>query len=336
MIITRTPLRLSLAGGGTDMPGFYEANDFGAVVSFAIDKYIYISVNRKFDGRTRVAYSRVEEVDSTDLQYLQHDLAREALLAHNTRGVEVSSVSDIPGEGTGLGSSSAYAVGLDLALRAYRGLSVNQHPGVYAEFAYHVERDRCGHPVGKQDHYAAAYGGFHYFQFEKERVVAQELNLKENQIHWLEETLMLFYMGRPRDANDILKVQEENISRENGESRRAASQLRTLAVWLRNELAMGNLDEVGSILREVWDHKKRMSPGVSDLLIDLLIAKGIEWGATGGKVCGAGGGGFLLFAVPQGKQLDVQRVMENNGCKRVTFKVAPRGSQVIYDGGKYE
>lgn len=332
MIITRTPLRLSLAGGGTDMPGFYENNQFGAVVNFAINKYIYISVNPKFDHRTRVAYSKVEEVDN--IHDLQHDIARETLLAHNVSGVEITSVSDIPGEGTGLGSSSAYAVGLDLALRAYRGMSTNEHPGVYAEFAYHVERERCGHPVGKQDHYAAAYGGFHYFQFEKDRVVAQDQNLNENQVHWLEETLLLFYIGSRRSAyaKDILKDQEENI---NGEARHAATELRTMAVWARNELTSRNL-EMGDILREAWEYKKQMAKGISDAWIDDLIQTGINAGATGGKVCGAGGGGFLLFAVPQGKQLDVQHDMFKKGCVRVVFKIVPRGSKVIYNRGSNE
>lgn len=324
MIITRTPLRISLAGGGTDMPGFYENNQFGAVVNFAIDKYIYISVNPKFYGRTRVAYSRIEEVDN--IHDLQHDIARETLLAHSVSGVEITSVSDIPGEGTGLGSSSAYAVGLDLALRAYRGMSTNEHPGVYAEFAYHVERERCGHPVGKQDHYAAAYGGFHYFQFEKDRVVAQDLNLNENHIHWLEETLLLFYIGRPRDANGILKEQEENI---NGEARHAATELRTMAVWARNELTSGNL-EIGEILREAWEYKKQMAKGISDTWTDDLIQTGINAGATGGKICGAGGGGFLLFAVPQGKQPDVQRAINLKGHPQIYYKIVPRGSEVIY------
>lgn len=332
MIITRTPLRISLAGGGTDMPGFYEKNDFGAVVSFAIDKCIYVSVNRKFDGRTRVAYSRAEEVD--EIRDLKHDIARETLLAHGIKGVEITSTSDIPGEGTGMGSSSAYAVGLDLALRAHGGVSTNDHPGVYAELAYHIERERCGHPVGKQDHYAAAYGGVHYYQFEKDRAVAQSLNLKESQIHWLEETLLLFYTGKTRSANVILKDQEENISQETGGAWIAAKELRVMAVWLRNELVTGNMDAVGEILRDSWEFKKRMSGGISETWIDTLILKGIGAGATGGKICGAGGGGFLLFAVPQGKQLDVERVMSLQGCQRVFFKIEARGSQVIYNGGK--
>lgn len=334
MIITRTPLRVSLAGGGTDMPGFYEKNDFGAVVSFAIDKYVYVSVNKKFDCRTRVAYSRVEDVE--DIHDLKHDIARETLLAHGVKGVEITSTSDIPGEGTGLGSSSAYAVGLNLALRAYRGMSLNEHPGVYAEFAYQIERERCGHSVGKQDHYAAAYGGLHYYQFVKDRVIAQFLNLNENQLHWLEETLLLFYTGKTRSANVILKDQEENISRETGGAWIAAKELRVMAVWLRNELETGNLDAVGEILRDSWELKKRMSGGISETWIDTLILKGINAGATGGKICGAGGGGFLLFAVPQGKQLDVEQVMGLNGCQRVFFKIEPRGSQVVYNGGDNE
>lgn len=324
MIITRTPLRVSLVGGGTDMPGFF-TRQYGAVVSFAIDKYVYVSVNPKFDGRTRVSYSKTEDV--AHRTEIQHDIAREMLNYFDLNGLEITSVSDIPGSGTGLGSSSAFAVGLGLALRAYRGWALNQHPSLYAQLAYEIERDWCQHPVGKQDHYAAAYGGLHYYRFnEDDTVTAELLPLSENNTHWLEETLMLFYTGRSRSADIILKDQEEFLIKSKGVW--IGSNLRDLANQLEVELASNIVDNVGDYLREAWELKKRMSGGISLGAIDAIYEKAMRAGATGGKLCGAGGGGFMLFSVPQGRQIDVARALD--GLQRLPFKIEPEGSCVIY------
>lgn len=333
MILTRTPLRISLLGGGTDMPAFFN-NQFGAVVSFAINKYVYVGVNKKFDGRTRLSYSKVEEVDSDDLKYLQHDIAREILKIEGMRGVEITSISDIPGSGTGLGSSSAYALGLTLALRVYKMLRTNLHPSILADHAYRVERQYCGHPVGKQDHYAAAYGGLHYFQFnEDDSVTAQLLRLNDNQVHWLEETLMLFYTGRSRSSDIILKDQEDNLARGAG-AYEAAMKLRDMAVQLRDDLADDNIDNIGAYLHEAWEEKKRLSGGVSMHFIDEAYERALGAGAIGGKICGAGGGGFMVLAVKQGRQLDVEQALA--GWPRVYWKMDTRGSQVVYNGGQDE
>lgn len=325
MIITRTPIRVSLVGGGTDMPGFF-SRQYGAVVSFAINKYVYVSANPKFDGRTRVSYNKIEDVE--ERKYLTHDIAREMLTYFDLNGVEITSVSDIPGSGTGLGSSSAFAVGLGMALRAYKGWGLNQHPSVYAQLAYEIERDWCQHPVGKQDHYASAYGGLHYYQFlEDDTVTAELLPLDENKIHWLEETLMLFYTGRSRSADIILKDQEENLAKREG-AWMAGVQLRDMAERLRAELRQGIVENVGEYLNDAWRLKKRMSGGVSMSFIDAIYDKAVAAGATGGKICGAGGGGFMLFSVPQGRQLDVEKALD--GLKRLPFKIEPEGSCVVY------
>jgi len=168
MIITRTPLRISLVGGGTDMPAFYKRTP-GAVVSFAIDKYIYVAFNDKFDKKLRVSYSRTENVEHP--MELKHDIIRESLLLHNVYSGEVVTMADIPGEGSGLGSSSTLAVGLNRALSQYTQTNINSHPCVYAEHAYSVEREMCLRAVGKQDHYAAAYGGLNYYQFNPDESV---------------------------------------------------------------------------------------------------------------------------------------------------------------------
>lgn len=331
MIITRTPLRVSLVGGGTDMPAFF-TRQYGAVVSFAINKYVYVSVNPKFDGKIRLSYSKLEEVETLD--ELKHDIARETLRnfdtfkKFDTDGVEITSVSDIPGSGTGLGSSSAYAVGLGLALRAYKGWSTNQHPALYAKEAYGVERESCGHPVGKQDHYAAAYGDLHYFRFnEDDTVTAELLPLDENKIHWLEETLMLFYTGRSRSADLILKDQEENLTKGEG-AFHAGIQLRDMADRLRAELRQGIIENVGEYLNDAWRFKKRLSGGVTMTYIDAIYDKAVGAGAIGGKICGAGGGGFMLFSVPQGRQLAVEKALA--GLQRMPFKIEKQGSCVVY------
>lgn len=325
MIITRTPLRVSLVGGGTDMPGFF-TRQYGAVVSFAIDKYVYVSVNPKFDGRIRLSYSKLEEAGHRS--ELKHDIAREMLTYFDVDGVEITSMSDIPGSGTGLGSSSAFAVGLGVAMRSYKGWGLNQHPAVYAQLAYEIERSWCNHPVGKQDHYAAAYGGLHYYQFhEDDTVTAELLPLDTNKIHWLEETLMLFYTGRSRSADLILKDQEENLARGEG-AWVAGVGLRDMADRLRAELRQGIIENVGEYLNDAWNLKKRLSGGISMSYIDAIYDKAVSSGAIGGKLCGAGGGGFLLFSVPQGKQPDVEKALV--GLQRLPFKIENEGSCVIY------
>lgn len=310
------------------MPGFF-TRQFGAVVSFAINKYVYVSVNPKFDGRIRLSYSKTEDV--TTRSELQHDIARELLTYFDLNGVEITSVSDIPGSGTGLGSSSAFAVGLGVALRAYKGWSVNQHPSIYADMAYRIERENCGHTVGKQDHYAAAYGGLHYYRFHEDDTVSAELlPLDENKLHWLEETLMLFYTGRSRSADIILKDQEENLTKGEMGAWIAGIHLRDMADRLRAELQQGIVENVGEYLNDAWRFKKQLSGGVSMSYIDAIYDKAVSAGATGGKICGAGGGGFMLFSVPQGKQLDVEKALA--GLQRMPFKIEPEGSCVVYGG----
>lgn len=307
------------------MPGFF-TRQYGAVVSFAIDKYVYVSVNPKFDGRTRLSYNKIEDVEHRE--YLTHDIAREMLNYFDLNGVEITSVSDIPGSGTGLGSSSAFAVGLGLALRGYKGWSTNQHPVVYADMAYRIERENCGHPVGKQDHFASAFGGLHYYRFnEDDTTTAELLPLTENNTHWLEETLMLFYTGRSRSADIILKDQDENL-RKGGGAWFAGMNLRSLANQLEVELASNIVDNVGDYLNEAWHYKKLMSGGISMSSIDAIYDKAMSAGATGGKLCGAGGGGFMLFSVPQGRQPDVEKALAD--LKRLPFKIEPEGSCVVY------
>lgn len=326
MIITRTPLRISLVGGGTDIPEFYQRK-FGAVVSFAIDKYVYVSVNPKFDGRTRVSYSQTENVDNP--RDLKHDLARETLKHFDLRGLEITSVSDIPGEGTGLGSSSAFTVGLCVALNRLIGGRENVHPEVFAKLAYGIESGRCEHPVGQQDQFACAYGGLHYYQFNSDHTVTVELlPLESDQKFFLTRDLMLFWTGQTRNANSILAEQAKRMEK-NQDTAVYADRLRDLAVELAERLRAGDIRDIGDFLHEGWYCKKNFSRNVSDEVMDTIYEKARSAGATGGKLCGAGGGGFFLFAVPPDRQEDVRRAV---GLRQVPFRIVDRGSEIIYDG----
>lgn len=316
MIITRTPLRISLAGGGSDMPEFYK-DHIGTVVSFAINKYVYVSVNKKFDGRVRVSYSKTE--DALYAADLDHDLARETLKAFNIKnGYEITSVSDIPGQGSGLGSSSSFTVGLIKALSA-EILS----PSALAERAFYVERNMCGHPVGKQDQYAAAFGGFHYFRFSGKEVFASRISKTWNPLS-IEENLLLLWTGKTRSANEILKNQSVKTLENPGLARSMADLAERLHLSTALPFSPGY---IGEILNHAWQIKRKMAVGVTTFEVDDLYKKAMKAGAYGGKLCGAGGGGFMLFVAPPHLH---ERISRATGLHPVPFKISQTGSEVIY------
>lgn len=325
MITSRTPLRISLIGGGTDLPAFYRSYG-GSVVSFAISKSVYVSVNDKFDERTRVSYSITENVD--DPEELKHDLARETLKLFQAKGIEIASMADIPGEGSGLGSSSSFTVGLLAALS--RKINGHIYPKkMLAETAHTVEAKLCRHPgVGKQDQYAAAYGGLHYYEFAKDEAVeVQPIFVSPEQKEYLESRLMLLYTGVTRSANDILSDQEKNI-KSSRESIEAGCALKEMAVNLAIDLQGGNFHVVGTYLHEGWKLKKRLSDAISSPNLDTIYAKAIECGALGGKLLGAGGGGFFLFFAEPKFHADIRTATE---LRQVEFKIEEKGSEIIYD-----
>lgn len=329
MIITRTPMRISLVGGGTDIPEFYH-RDFGAVVSFTIDKYVYVAINQKFDGRTRVSYSVTEDV--ADPADLKHELVRETLAHFDLRGLEITSISDIPGEGSGLGSSSSFTVGLCKALIKYMDGRLNVHPSVFADLAFGIERGRCGKSVGKQDHYAASYGGVHYFQFNTDdSVTAELLPLKSDQKFLLERDLMLFWTGATRKAAPILAEQADRMEF-NSNVFKAGQLLRDGAVLLRDHFREGNLNSVGNTIHAGWLMKRAFARDVTDPALDMIYDRAMNAGAVGGKLCGAGGGGFFLFSVPPDAQHDVRRAV---GLREVPFKIVDKGSEIIYTDGQF-
>lgn len=314
MIVTRTPLRISLVGGGTDLSSFYKRHG-GAVISMAISKYIYISLNEKFDDRIRLSYSRTENVDKAS--QLKHDIARSCL--EGITGVEVTSVSDIPGEGSGLGSSSSFTVGLVNAIK--------HMPSAHtlAEVAYLVELG-CGHPVGKQDFYAAAYGGFAYYQFNRDGTVCVIPLLTPEQRKEIQKYFLLFWTGKTRKASKILKQQSVNVS-ENGNAEFAASDMRETATMMLRSLQAGDIAYTGAYLDANWELKKKLAPGITSPQIDEWYDLGMNAGATGGKLCGAGGGGFLLFFAEPKWHESIKRAV---GLRHIPFKIEEKGSEVIY------
>jgi len=327
MIITRTPLRISLCGGGTDLPEFYLRHG-GAVVSFAIDKFIYVMVNKKFDGGIRVSYSITENVDEPD--QLKHDIVRNALKEFEATGIEVVSVADIPGGGSGLGSSSSFAVGLTLALTRYNELSTNRHPSTFAETAYHIERELCGHPVGKQDHYAAAYGGLRFIEFNQDDTVSvQPIRMKEVVRNVMESKMLLFWLGKTRHADGILKKQANAL--DNGSTDYYAQKIKAGAIYLFADLDRNCIDRIGYNLDHNWQLKKELANGITNKVIDKHYSKAIEAGAIGGKLCGAGGSGFLLFYAEHKYHLDIEKAL---GLRRVPFQICDEGSQVIYEDNR--
>lgn len=322
MIISRTPLRISFAGGGSDLPSFYRS-DAGAVVSTAIDKYIYITVNPKFDRRIRASYSVTEIVDHVD--ELRHELIREALkLLQIDGGIEITSISDVP-DGTGLGSSSTYTVGLLKALHAYKG----EHVGAerLAREACLIEIERCGKPVGKQDQYIGAYGGLQYIRFNPDESVFVDPVICAPQTRQaLQERLLLLFMGTTRSADAILR--EQNTNNGNGEARRGLQRMVQSAAELRRALSADCLESFGQFLHDGWLEKKRLASAISNSRIDEWYAIGRQHGALGGKVLGAGGGGFLLFYAEPECHEPIKRALPE--LRHVPFRFEPQGSKIIY------
>jgi len=323
MIISRTPLRVSFAGGGTDIPDYYRTG-YGAVTSATIRKYMYVTVNRRFDKDLRVSYSKTEIVDHVDK--LEHGIVREALKKVGlTEGVEVTTIADIPSKGTGLGSSSALAVGLLNALYAFKGYRAS--PKKLAEEACEIEIERLGEPIGKQDQYISAYGGLQHIRFNAdETVILDPVICPPKMKRDIENHLLLFYTGRTRQSGDILTKQRGNTPK----NKDTLDKMRDQAEELFGSLTSLQIDKLGEILRDGWSMKKSLAKRISDGHIDNLYEKALAAGAVGGKITGAGGGGFLLLFVPPDKQWSVRNALAE--LREIEFKLEPQGSKIIYVG----
>jgi D-glycero-alpha-D-manno-heptose-7-phosphate kinase len=321
MIIARAPMRITFVGGGTDLKSFFQ-HESGAVVNAAINKYVYVTVNRKFDPGLRVKYSKTENVGTID--QIEHPLFREALrLVGITNHIEVTSHADIPSRGSGLGSSSSFLVCLLHALYAYQGKL--KSPEDLARAAVHIERDILGEHGGFQDQYIAAYGGLRYMEFhDPGHVHVSHILCSEPTWRALQDKLMLFYTGITRKSH---AVQAQAVANTSVNMERLRS-IKWQAARMRDELQKGNPDAVGQMLHDYWQSKRLLAQGVSSDEIDSQYAKAIAAGAAGGKILGAGGGGFLLFYVPEDRQDAVKVALDP--LKHVPFKLEREGSKVIY------
>jgi D-glycero-alpha-D-manno-heptose-7-phosphate kinase len=327
MIITQAPYRISFAGGGTDLPAFCREEP-GAVISTAIDRHMYVTVGERFDETIRVAYSKTEIVDAP--QELKHSLVREALaLTRLDRSLEISTIGDVPA-GTGMGSSSALTVGLLAALYAYQGRIVG--PEVLAREACEIEIDRVGSPIGRQDQYISAYGGLQYLRFNPDQSVDVEpVPCSSRALRDLEERMLLFYTGGTRDANKILKEQSGATASKKGVLRR----MRDLAGEMRDALTGptgADLDHFGELLHEGWELKRSVVSSISNGLVDDWYRSARAAGAQGGKLLGAGGGGFLLVMAEPERHEAVRKALGHP--KELPVGFDPRGARVIFIGNR--
>jgi len=322
LIIVQTPLRVSFFGGGTDLPSYYR-EEGGCVLSSTIDKYIFITIKRRFDKLLRVGWTRTEMVESID--QIQHELIREAFrLANITEGVEITTMGDIPSAGTGLGSSSTVTVGSLQAMYTLLGEIVPAER--LAQEACKIEIDLLGKPIGIQDQYIVAYGGLRFIEFNPDGTVSLEsIELNEDSRRKLNENLMLFYTGVSRSADWILVDQKRNIK----DRLSILREMKELAYAARRSLGCCDVDAIGAYLHDGWQLKKKLSGLISNVALDETYAAARKAGAMGGKITGAGGGGFLLLYVPHEHQASVRAAL--SGLQELPFQLEPDGSKVIFN-----
>ena len=327
MIITQTPLRISFVGGGTDIPHFYE-NEGGAVISSAIDKYIFVILKQRFDDMIYVNYTRKEIVSRPE--EVVHDLIREALLRTGVQGgIEITTLADVPSEGSGLGSSSSLTVGLLNAFYNWQSKQVTAEQ--LAREACEIEIELLRKPIGKQDQYIAAYGGMKEFRFARDGSVSvEDLGIRNEKRRVLGSNLLLFYTGHTRDANEILKEQDENTD----SNMELLLEMRGQVDQMKRCLEDDDLDGVGALLRDGWERKKRLASSIAGPEIDQMYEIAMREGATGGKVSGVGGGGFLLLYVPREKQNRVRQALK--GYRELPFYLERDGSKAIFNMRRYE
>jgi D-glycero-alpha-D-manno-heptose-7-phosphate kinase len=324
MIISRTPLRVSLFGGGSDLPCYYRLHG-GAVLSTAIDHSVYVTVSRKFDNAVRVSYSRTEEVDQAS--QVEHPLVREALaLVGVDGGIEITSVADIPAKGTGLGSSSSFTVGLLNALHAYCGRHATA--ARLAEESCHIEIERCAEPIGRQDQYAAAYGGFNFIRFNADDSVdIKRVICPPDVLADLQARLLFFYTGITRSASALLQRQSEVLAAP-GEKSDAMGQMVRFAEAAFENLCAGKPNLLGEMLHAAWQIKRSLTSDITNGLIDEAYQAATAAGAEGGKLLGAGGGGFLMFIAPPERHKSIRTAL--HPLREVPFRFAAAGSSIIF------
>ena len=323
MIITKTPFRISFVGGGSDFPDYFNNHNNGCVVSASIDRYMYISVNPKFEGDYRISYSSIE--NAQDISDIKHPLVRESLNYFNVKkGLSISSTADIPSYGSGLGSSSSFTVGLVNALSTMQGKSLNSKQ--LADVACKVEVDLCKEPIGFQDQYAASLGGLNYIEFGKNNIISIEKLHNINTLEKLQSSLLFFHTGINRSASKILKIQKDNIK--NKSTIYLIDEIVALAKDFKNFLNNNDIKSCGEIIKESWKIKMNMADNISNKNFDDVIKVAYKNGAWGGKILGAGGGGFLLFLAPQSHHKKIINAL--SFLNYYNFSITSNGSEVIY------
>ncbi len=325
MIITRSPLRITLGGGGTDLPSYYREYG-GSLIAAAIDRYVYVTVMRPFTPGIYLKYSRLEHVQQVD--EVQHPIIREAvrMVGFSTPQVEITALADIPA-GTGLGSSGSFTTALLKALYTHRKRLLL--PGELARLACEIEINRLKRPIGKQDQYIAAYGGITCFHFHSDETVdAAPLKISIDTVFELEDDLLLFFTGFSRSAGSILEDQDTRTRQSDPEMIQNLHYVKELGLRSQQALEAGRLAEFGEILHEHWEHKKRRSSGMSNPQVDEWYELGRANGAIGGKLVGAGGGGFLMFYVEDRKRL--RQAMARAGLEEVRFRFDFEGTKVLF------
>jgi D-glycero-alpha-D-manno-heptose-7-phosphate kinase len=321
MIISQTPFRVSFAGGGTDLPAFYR-NEFGAVLSVTVEHHMYVTIHRRFEPTIRVSYSKTETAGTID--EVRHDLVRETMrLTEVDEPLEITTVADVPA-GTGMGSSSSLTAGLLNALHAFRGQVVSRPK--LAEEACRIEIDILNKPIGRQDQYAAVFGGLNYIRFNPDDTVDVEpVPCKPEALDELERRTLLLYTGQTRDANDILRQQSEGT----GDRLVVLRRMRDLADEMRKALAgSSDLDAFSALLHEGWELKKSLGFGISFDQVDQWYEAARKNGATGGKLLGAGGGGFLLLMAPPWRHRAIREALGRP--RELPFRIARHGSRIIF------
>jgi D-glycero-alpha-D-manno-heptose-7-phosphate kinase len=324
MIIARSPLRISLGGGGTDVPSYYQEHD-GFLIAAAIDRYVYVTVMRPFTEGIYLKYSEIEQV--TEVANIKHPIIREVLAEFQlkTPQIEITTLADIP-SGTGLGSSGSFTTALLKALHAH--YRKNIHTEQLAEMACKIEIEKLGEPIGKQDQYIAAYGGITEFNFHKDgSVTSAPLNLSVQTVHDLEDNLLLFFTGISRSAGSILKDQVEKSKANDSKMVENLHFTKNLGLRSKDALLNGNTKRFGELMHEHWEHKKSRSSGMTSDFINDAYAQAVQAGAVGGKLVGAGGGGFLMFYADDKEML--RRKMSELGLEEVRFQFDFEGTKVI-------
>ncbi len=329
MIISRAPFRITLGGGGTDLPSYYGLNG-GFLIAASIDKYVYLSVNRRFYDSIRLSYSKTEIVDS--VAEIQHDIFRETFkFLEIERGIEAVSVADMPAN-SGLGSSSCFTVALLNALHAYKREYLT--PAQLAEEACHIELNLLKQPIGKQDQYITAHGGINCLTFDKTgKVIVEPLRLPGELTADLKYRLVMFYSGKERKAGDVLQEQDSKMRRLDKSTEAALNHIKEIGFETKRQLERGRIEALGELMDAHWQVKKTLSSSISDDFIDSCYETAKSNGAAGGKVMGAGGGGFFLFYVDPGKRTTLIDAMSSLGLKHVMYDFESQGAKIIFNVG---